>query len=402
MLLPRRRPMSTPTPCWTACTAWCSPAAPTSTRRATAPSRIRAPTGPGADRDGWELALTRAALARDLPLLAICRGMQVLNVALGGDADPAPARRRRHDRHCPDVGRARPAPGRLAAGQPIARRCSGRAAAWRPITIRRVDRLGDGLSAGGWADDGMVEAVELRRPTLGVRRAVASRGARRRADCSQHFVRGLPDRRTAARRDAAVDGRRRNVEALWARTVFSPVPVRNAFEVTVERLAQSIRLGVLVDGDRLPPERELAETFGVSRVTLREAIKALRDAGLVESRRGRGGGTFVVAPRREARRGRASQIEQSLAHSLDDALALRRVVEPGAAALAASRTLTAADRASLRRYLDEATDCAPTRRGGWPTRGCTWRSPRSAAARRSPRSSPTCRCGWTNCCARSR
>ena len=52
-----------------------------------------------------------------------------------------------------------------------------------------------------------------------------------------------------------------NVEALWARTVFAPVPVRNAFEVTVERLAQSIRLGVLSAGDRLPPERELAETF---------------------------------------------------------------------------------------------------------------------------------------------
>src|SRR3954447_11117245 len=87
------------------------------------------------------------------------------------------------------------------------------------------------------------------------------------------------------------------VEALWARSVYSPVPVRNAFEVTVERLARSIRLGVLVGGERLPPERELAETLGVSRVTLREAIGALRSAGLIESRRGRGGGTFVVSPR---------------------------------------------------------------------------------------------------------
>src|ERR1700742_5371904 len=87
-----------------------------------------------------------------------------------------------------------------------------------------------------------------------------------------------------------------DVEALWAQTVFSPVPVRNAFEVTVERLAQSIRLGVLADGEQLPPERELAETFGVSRVTLREAIKALREGGLLESRRGRGGGTFIVSP----------------------------------------------------------------------------------------------------------
>ena len=68
---------------------------------------------------------------------------------------------------------------------------------------------------------------------------------------------------------------------------------------------------MLVDGDQLPPERELAETFGVSRVTLREAIKALRDAGLVESRRGRGGGTFVVSPKLQSPR-RAEQIGSSI------------------------------------------------------------------------------------------
>src|SRR5579875_266274 len=152
-----------------------------------------------------------------------------------------------------------------------------------------------------------------------------------------------------------------NVEALWERAVFSPVPVRNAFEVTVERLAQSIRLGVVADGLRLPPERELADTFGVSRETLREAIRALRDAGLVESRRGRGGGTFVVAPK--ARRTRGSEASRRvLRDSLDDTLDLRRVVEPGATALAAARTLTAADRASLRRYLDDATGAPPQRR----------------------------------------
>lgn len=150
-----------------------------------------------------------------------------------------------------------------------------------------------------------------------------------------------------------------NVEALWARSVFSPVPVRNAFEVTVERLAQGIRLGVLVEGDRLPPERELAETFGVSRVTLREGIKALRDAGLVESRRGRGGGTFVVTPKPERTRS-ADQIGRSIGNGINDALELRRVVEPGAAALAASRTLTAVDRASLLRYLADATGCDST------------------------------------------
>ncbi len=151
-----------------------------------------------------------------------------------------------------------------------------------------------------------------------------------------------------------------NVEALWARSVFSPVPARNAFEVTVERLASSIRLGVLRGGEQLPPERELAETFGVARVTLREAIKALRDAGLLESRRGHGGGTFVVAPLalRSAlgdERGTGSGVTVSL----KDTLALRRIVEPGAAALAATRTLSAADRATLHRCLRDATDCDP-------------------------------------------
>jgi GntR family transcriptional repressor for pyruvate dehydrogenase complex len=152
------------------------------------------------------------------------------------------------------------------------------------------------------------------------------------------------------------------VEALWAQAVFSPVPVRNAFEVTVERLAQSIRLGVLVDGEQLPPERELAERFGVSRVTLREAIKALRETGLAESRRGRGGGTFVLAPKVHRARTTAAEADRPDRHWVEDALDMRRVVEPGAAALAASRTMTAADRASLHRYLAEATTATPSRR----------------------------------------
>lgn len=152
-----------------------------------------------------------------------------------------------------------------------------------------------------------------------------------------------------------------SVEALWARAVFAPVPARNAFEVTVERLARSIRLGVLAGGDQLPPERELAETFGVARVTLREAIKALRMAGLLESRRGHGGGTFVVAP--QAQRpwdiGPTGEPAGVVTPSLKDTLALRRIVEPGAAALAATRTLSAADRATLHRCLREANAAEP-------------------------------------------
>src|SRR3954467_13480261 len=76
--------------------------------------------------------------------------------------------------------------------------------------------------------------------------------------------------------------------------VLRPVREGNAFESTVEHLATAIRLGVFTEGERLPSERDLAERLKVGRATLREAIGALRQAGLVRTRRGRSGGTVVV------------------------------------------------------------------------------------------------------------
>ncbi|MEO8850932.1 MAG: winged helix-turn-helix domain-containing protein, partial [Allobranchiibius sp.] len=70
--------------------------------------------------------------------------------------------------------------------------------------------------------------------------------------------------------------------------------VGNVFEAVVGQLATAVRLGVFADGEQLPPERELSERLGVSRMTLRDAIAALREAGLVQTTRGRGGGTFVT------------------------------------------------------------------------------------------------------------
>lgn len=132
--------------------------------------------------------------------------------------------------------------------------------------------------------------------------------------------------------------------------MWRPVRGGNAFEITVERLAQAIRLGLVPVGERLPPERELAERLQVSRVTLREAIGALREAGYLESRRGRSGGTFVV--RAAGWPGRrppadAAALARAMGDSLHDALDFRRVLEPGAAALAATRSLSAGQRADL-------------------------------------------------------
>jgi DNA-binding FadR family transcriptional regulator len=151
--------------------------------------------------------------------------------------------------------------------------------------------------------------------------------------------------------------------------LWRPVRGGNAFEITVARLAQAIRLGLVEVGERLPPERELAERLQVSRVTLRDAIAALREAGLLESRRGRSGGTFGVraaelsgAPSVGAAATDATALAREMGGALHDALDFRRVLEPGAAALAALRSLSAGDRANLVGCLTASRDRTPETR----------------------------------------
>ena len=118
-------------------------------------------------------------------------------------------------------------------------------------------------------------------------------------------------------------------------TVLRPVRAGNAFEETVERLLTVIKLGVVGPGERFPSERDLAAQLGISRITLREAIRELQQAGFIESRRGRSGGTFVTyrppTPSRDALR----RIVREDADNLTDALTFRMAVETGAAQLLA-------------------------------------------------------------------
>ncbi|MFC4949982.1 FadR/GntR family transcriptional regulator [Pseudonocardia sp. GCM10023141] len=86
----------------------------------------------------------------------------------------------------------------------------------------------------------------------------------------------------------------RNLPAAGGRgAIFAPLEVGKRADAVVRRLSEGIRLGLLVPDEQLPSETDLAETFGVSPVTIREALTALRGQGLVTTRRGRNGGSFV-------------------------------------------------------------------------------------------------------------
>ncbi|MEV5894498.1 FadR/GntR family transcriptional regulator [Nonomuraea fuscirosea] len=137
-------------------------------------------------------------------------------------------------------------------------------------------------------------------------------------------------------------------------TVLRPVRAGNAFEETVERLLQAIKLGVVAPGDKLPAERELAARLGISRVTLREAIRALSDAGYLDVRRGRYGGAFVtyVPPKPDA--GDLRQAVRKMGPAeLSDALTFRLAVDCGAAQILATCDLTEDKKAVLVHRLAE-------------------------------------------------
>ncbi len=112
------------------------------------------------ERDAWEVAVVLAAIARDLPLLAICRGIQVLNTALGGTLIQHLPEVVGTDVHSPLVG----AHGRhdvtLQPGSALGAICGDRCET-ATHHHQALDDLGEGVVACGWADDGTIEAVAL-------------------------------------------------------------------------------------------------------------------------------------------------------------------------------------------------------------------------------------------------
>src|SRR3954464_9646165 len=126
--------------------------------------------------------------------------------------------------------------------------------------------------------------------------------------------------------------------------LLAPIEPAGAVEQVVRRIGEAIGAGLLAPGERLPGQVELAETLGVARMTLRQALAVLEDAGLIEVRRGRTGGAFVAPdPPPPA-------LDPPTAGQLRRVPAWRRAVSGEAAALAATRR-AAGEAAALREAM---------------------------------------------------
>ncbi len=141
---------------------------------------------------------------------------------------------------------------------------------------------------------------------------------------------------------------------------FAPLATFDRGEEVGRRLRYAIELGVLEDGTQLPSENELAAKMGVSTLTLRAALAELRGRGLLETRRGKGGGSFVKASTGDIIK---AERESIMAYSLDDLRDIRdywAFLAGSAAAAAAERSgrLSLARLASMAVKIESAEDSA--------------------------------------------
>jgi GntR family transcriptional regulator, transcriptional repressor for pyruvate dehydrogenase complex len=143
---------------------------------------------------------------------------------------------------------------------------------------------------------------------------------------------------------------------------FSPAKATRAFDDVIQQLRERIYSGELRPGDRLPPERTLAEQFQVSRNTLREALRMLEITGIVEMRTGATGGAFI-------REGRPEYVARSLSDmlwlggiSLEDLTEARVWLSSKVIQVACDRA-TAEDLDRLQANVDDAARLAE--QGDW-------------------------------------
>lgn len=122
--------------------------------------------------------------------------------------------------------------------------------------------------------------------------------------------------------------------------VFAPLDGIGRAETVARRLSDAIGLGLIANGEQLPAETELATQLGVSTVTLREALATLRQQGLVQTRRGRSGGTFVHVPADRSAVPLRSRLREITSDELRDLGDMHAAVAGASARLAAERAST--------------------------------------------------------------
>jgi DNA-binding FadR family transcriptional regulator len=134
-----------------------------------------------------------------------------------------------------------------------------------------------------------------------------------------------------------------------------PIVTEHIADKVVDRLVTAVALGVYVPSQQLPSERELASTLGVSRTTVRDALKRLTETGYLEVRRGRNGGYFVLSDWGPSS---AERVRRHLVpnwKSFETMFDARNLIEPLIASTAAERRTDAdciAISDALREYLD--------------------------------------------------
>ena len=134
--------------------------------------------------------------------------------------------------------------------------------------------------------------------------------------------------------------------------LFRPVNVDRVSQVIVDQIKALVREGKLAIGDRLPSERDLCQRFGVSRVTVREALRVLEANGLIEIRVGARGGAFVSTPSKE-RLGEGLADQKTLSPVTPaNVTQAPRVIEVGSLPFVVERA-TEADVVALRHMVDE-------------------------------------------------
>lgn len=137
--------------------------------------------------------------------------------------------------------------------------------------------------------------------------------------------------------------------------MFQKVQIGRVSEEIIRQVEQAIYSEKLLPGDRLAPERELAEQFGVSRITIRDALRVLESNGLIEIKVGANGGAYVREPNLDSLSSSLNSMLKFKKATLLELTEARKIIETATAQLAAERA-TPEDLLNLRQVVEAAKE----------------------------------------------